>query len=77
MLNPNFTPLFTFLKLLIIFGRNLFYPIFIILDFQYVILHKTWVRTVPNMLVLQFILGSTKIYWIIFLIHHNEKELRK
>ena len=77
MLNPNFTPLFTFLKLLIIFGRNLFYPISIILDFQYVILHKTWVRTVPNMLVLQFILGSTKIYWIIFLIHHNEKELRK
>ena len=77
MLNPNFTPLFTFLKLLIIFGRNLFYLISIILDFQYVILHKTWVRTVPNMLVLQFILGSTKIYWIIFLIHHNEKELRK
>ena len=77
MLNPNFTPLFTFLKLLINFGRNLFCPISIILDFQYVILHKTWVRTVPNMLVLQFILGSTKIYWIIFLIHHNEKELRK
>ena len=73
MLNPNFTPLFTFLKLLINFGGNLFCPISIILDFQYVILHKTWVRTVPNMFVLQFILGSTKIYWIIFLIHHNEK----
>ena len=73
MLNPNFTPLFTFLKLLINFGRNLFCPISIILDFQYVILHKTWVRMVPNMFVLQFILGSTKIYWIIFLIRHNEK----
>ena len=33
----------------------------VILDFQYVILHKTWVLTIPNMLVLLYFLGSSYI----------------
>ena len=40
---------------------SLIFPISVILDFQYIFLHKTWVLTIPNMLVLQFILGSSYI----------------
>ena len=40
----------------------LIFPTSVILDFQHVILHKTWVLTKPNMLVLQFILGSSYIW---------------
>ena len=38
----------------------LFFRTSVILDFQYAILHKTWVPTIPNM-VLQFILDSSYI----------------
>ena len=37
------------------------FPTSVIWDFQYVILHKPWVLTIPNMLVLQFVLGSSYI----------------
>ena len=40
---------------------SLIFPISVILDYQYVVLHKTWVLTIPNMIVLQFILGSSYI----------------
>ena len=40
---------------------SLIFPTSVILDFEYVILHKTWVLTIPNMLVLQLILGSSYI----------------
>ena len=40
---------------------SLIFSTSVILDFRYVILHKTWVLTIPNMLVLQFILGSSYI----------------
>ena len=40
---------------------SLIFPISVIWDFQYVILHIPWVLTIPNMLVLQFVLGSAYI----------------
>ena len=71
--NVKFTYVAIFLKWLILakwppfpetFDHNFFCPTSVILDFQYVILHKTWILTVPNMLVFQFILGS--IYFFFF-----------
>ena len=40
---------------------SLIFPISVILDYQYVALHKIWILTIPNMIVLQFILGSPYI----------------
>ena len=40
---------------------SLIFPTSVIWDFQYVILYKPWVLTIPDMLVLQFILGSSYI----------------
>ena len=65
MQNPNFTYIVIFLEWQI-FAKwasitllaIIFFPTSIILVFQYVILFKILVLTVPNKLALQFILGS-------------------
>ena len=40
---------------------SLIFSTSVIWDFQYVILNKPWVLTIPNTLVLQFVLGSSYI----------------